>query len=153
MPADGREGARKDHRRTRERRVRTGVIERGAIGRRAQTISSMRRAFAKRAALMVALVAQLADAVTFVVAIRVGVPLEAEANPLAREAYGAVGLGGLIALKLAGVALAIALLAVAELSWSTGSRGLRLVLLGCALVGAVGFFGAFTNVRAAFGIA
>ncbi len=104
-------------------------------------------------ALLVAVAAQLADAVTFAVAVRAGVPLADEANPIARAIYPVIGLGGVVDLKLAGLAVLVLLLALSERLRIGRSGGLRLVVVGGALIAIAGVVGALANVGAALSVA
>ena len=107
----------------------------------------------RRRALLFAVAAQLADAVTFVAAIGAGVPLVGEANPLARAIYPVAGSGGVVDLKLAGVAALVALLAFGE-RWRPNRAGsFRFVLVGAVIIGLVGTVGTIANMTAALSLA
>ena len=75
---------------------------------------SGRRTAIARLALIVAVVVQLTDGLTFVAGLRSGVPLQAESNPIARDLYSSYGLVCVFDLKLVGVALIIVAVAVAQ---------------------------------------
>lgn len=101
-----------------------------------------------RWALLAAVVLQLTDGITFAVGMRLGVPINVEANPLARLLYVDYGLLGVIGLKLAAVALALVLLALAQHGAPHWHVGRRRVLVGSAVVGFAGILGTFANVWA-----
>ncbi len=107
----------------------------------------------RRRALLFAVATQLADAVTFVAAVGAGVPLVGEANPLARAIYPVAGSGGVVDLKLVGVAALVALLAFGERWRPDRSSGLRFVLVGATIIGLAGLVGAIANVSAALSVA
>jgi hypothetical protein len=98
-------------------------------------------------ALLFALAAQLADALTFVAGARAGVPLVDEANPLARALVPVAGLGGVVDLKLLGVAALFGMLALGE-RLLTARSARRYVLVGGALIGLAGLVAALVNVSA-----
>ena len=118
-----------------------------------QQPSDGRQAVLRRRVLLFAVAAQLADAVTFVAAIGAGVPLVGEANPLARAIYPVAGSGGVVDLKLAGVAALVALLAFGE-RWRPNRVGsFRFVLVGAVIIGLVGTVGTIANMLAALSLA
>ena len=98
-------------------------------------------------ALLFALAAQLADALTFVAGARAGVPLVDEANPLVRALVPVAGLGGVVDLKLLGVAALFGMLALGE-RLLTARSARRFVLVGSALIGLAGLVAALVNVSA-----
>lgn len=84
------------------------------------------------------LIAQLADAVSFAIAIsRYGIAIES--NGLAAELYRSAGLGGVLWAKLAVIVVAIILLAV------TAHRFPRLLVWGGAAATSLGLLGVLTN--------
>ena len=107
----------------------------------------------RRSVLLFAVAAQLADAVTFVGAVRAGVPIVDEANPLARAILPVLGLGGVVDFKLVGVAALVSVLAIGERMWPARAGGLRFVLAGAAVIGLVGLVGALANTGAALSLA
>ena len=94
-----------------------------------------------RVLLAVLLVAQLADAATFSVAIPI-LGIGVESNGLAAVLYHWQGMGGVLALKGAAIVATIGLLV---LVWN---RAPRIFYFGGATATTVGAFGAFTNVLA-----
>lgn len=83
--------------------------------------------------------AHLADLVTFLAAASV-LPIEGEGNPLARYAYSHAGPWGVVALKVAGIALVLWVLnGVAD---STGKS------IAVGVIAAMGLLGAATNLGA-----
>jgi len=105
----------------------------------------------RRGALLFALAAQLADTVTFVLAVRAGVPLVDEANPVARALLPVAGLGAVVDFKLLGVAALVGVIALGERLLPARSGG-RFLLAGCALVGLAGLGAALVNVGAALAL-
>ena len=101
-----------------------------------------------RWALLAAVVAQLTDGLTFAAGLRLGVPLEAEANPLARLLYVELGLLGVIGFKLAVVALVLVLVSLAQLTAPHVAVGRRRVLVGSAVFGIAGVLGTVANLWA-----
>lgn len=101
-----------------------------------------------RWALLAAVVVQLADGLTFAAGLRLGVPLEAEANPLARLVFVDFGMLGVLGLKLAAVALVILLVGLAQHGTPNVAAGRRRVLVGSAVVGAAGVIGTAANLWA-----
>ena len=101
-----------------------------------------------RWALVVAVVAQLTDGLTFAAGIRSGIPLEAEANPLARLLFGEFGMLGVIGFKLAAVALVLGLVGLAQIAAPHVGAGRRRVLVGSAVVGIAGALGTVANLWA-----
>jgi hypothetical protein len=85
--------------------------------------------------------AQLADAVSFRVAIE-SVGIGAEANPVAQALFRAAGPDGVLAVKLVATTCAVVLLAV------LASRFRRLLVLGGATATSIGLLGAVSNVVA-----
>lgn len=98
-----------------------------------------------RWALVGAVVAQLTDGLTFVAGLRTGIPLEAEANPLARLLFGASGLAGVIDFKLAALALIMVAIAVAQHVAPGRAVGRRRVLIATAVIAAGGAIGTLAN--------
>lgn len=98
-----------------------------------------------RWALLTAVVVQLTDGLTFAAGIRLGVPLEVEANPLARLLFGEFGMLGVIGFKLAAVALVLVLVGLAQHVTTNGAAGRRRVLVGSAVVGSAGALGTAAN--------
>ncbi len=98
-----------------------------------------------RWALLGAVVAQLADGLTFVAGLRSGIPLEAEANPVARLLYQGLGLAGVIDFKLATLALIVVIVAVVQHVAPRRAVGRRRVLLATIVVAAGGAIGTFAN--------
>ena len=94
-----------------------------------------------RVLLAILLVAQLADAATFSVAIPT-LGIGVESNGLAAMLYHWQGMGGVLALKAGAIVLTIGLLVLA---WP---RAPRVFYIGGATGTTVGAFGAFTNVLA-----
>jgi len=94
-----------------------------------------------RALLTILLVAQLADAATFSVAIPV-LGIGVESNALASLMYHWQGMGGVLALKGAAILLTLGLLIVA---WP---RAPRIFYIGGATGTTVGAIGALSNVTA-----
>ena len=105
----------------------------------------------RRVALLFALAAQLADAVTFVAGARAGVPLVDEANPLARALVPVAGLAGVVDLKLLGELALFGVLALGE-RLLTPRSARRFVLVGSALIGLAGLVGTLVNVIAAMSL-
>ena len=101
-----------------------------------------------RLALLAAVVVQLADGLTFAAGLRLGVPLEAEANPLARLVFVDFGVLGVISLKLAAVALVILLVGLAQHGTPNVAAGRRRVLVGSAVIGVAGVIGTAANLWA-----
>lgn len=96
-----------------------------------------------RALLTILLVAQLADAATFSVAIPL-LGIGVESNPLAALVYHWQGMGGVLALKGAAIVITLALLVLVS------ERSPRIFYVGGAAGTTVGAFGAFTNGLAVF---
>ena len=94
-----------------------------------------------RVLLTVLLLAQLADAATFSVAIPI-LGIGVESNGIAALIYHWQGMGGVLALKGAAILATLALLVVAS------SRAPRIFYFGGATATTVGAFGAITNVWA-----
>jgi Domain of unknown function (DUF5658) len=98
-----------------------------------------------RWALLAAVVVQLADCLTFAAGLRLGVPLAAEANPLARLLFHGSGLLGVIGLKLAAIALVLVLVGVAQHLAPHVEASRRRVVVGSAVVGIAGLLGTAAN--------
>ena len=92
-----------------------------------------------RALLAALLIAQLADAATFSVAIPL-LGIGVESNGLAALMYHWQGMGGVLALKGAAIVLTLGLLVIAS------TRAPRIFYVGGAAGTTVGLFGAFSNV-------
>jgi hypothetical protein len=101
-----------------------------------------------RWALLAAVALQLTDGLTFAAGIRLGMPLEVEANPLARLLFGEFGMPGVIGFKLAAVALVLGLIALAQRVAPHVAAGRRRVLVGSAVVGVAGVLGTAANLWA-----
>ena len=101
-----------------------------------------------RWALLAAVVVQLTDGLTFAAGIRLGIPLEVEANPLARFLFGEFGMLGVIGFKLAAVALVLVLVGLAQIVAPHVGAGHRRVLVGSAVVGIAGVLGTVANLWA-----
>lgn len=124
--------------------------ERGADRLRPE--ETVRGGVMRRRALLFAVAAQLADAVTFVAALGAGVPIGGEVNPLARAIYPISGSGGVVNLKLIGVLALVAVLALGERWRPDRSRGPRFVMAGGTIIGFAGLVGAIANVGAALSL-
>ncbi len=98
-----------------------------------------------RWALLGAVVAQLADGLTFVAGLRSGIPLQAEANPVARLLYDVLGLAGVIDFKLAALALVVVIVAIAQHVAPQRTVGRRRVLLAATVIAAGGAIGTLAN--------
>ena len=98
-----------------------------------------------RWALLGAVLVQITDSLTFAAGLRSGIPLEAEANPVARHLYGSFGIAGVIDVKLAVVAAIILALALAQRVAPRQSIGRRRVLVGAVVLAAGGLFGTVAN--------
>jgi hypothetical protein len=98
--------------------------------------------------LLAAVVVQLTDGFTFAAGIRLGVPLEVEANPLARLIFGEFGMLGVMGFKLAAIALFLGFVALAQLGAPHFGAGRRRVLVGSAVVGMAGVLGTVANLSA-----
>ena len=94
-----------------------------------------------RVLLTVLLLAQLADAATFSVAIPI-LGIGVESNGIAALIYHWQGMGGVLALKGAAIVATLGLLVIAS------SRAPRIFYFGGATATTVGAFGAVTNVWA-----
>ena len=103
---------------------------------------------AARWVLLAAVVVQLTDGLTFAAGLRLGVPLEAEANPLARILFVDIGMLGVIGFKLAAVALVLGLIGLAQIVAPHVGAGRRRVLVGSAVVGIAGVLGTVANLSA-----
>jgi Domain of unknown function (DUF5658) len=101
-----------------------------------------------RVALLAAVVVQLADGLTFAAGLRLGVPLEAEVNPLARLVVVEFGVLGVVGFKLAAVALVLVLVGLAQHVTPNVAAGRRRVLVGSAVVGVAGILGTAANLWA-----
>jgi hypothetical protein len=101
-----------------------------------------------RWALLVAVVMQLTDGLTFAAGLRLGVPLRVEANPLARHLFADFGLLGVIGFKLAGIALILVLVGLAQRVAPHAAAGRRRVIVGSAVVGIAGILGTVANLWA-----
>ena len=119
---------------------------------RPRSDDAVRGGVLRRRALLFAVAAQLADAVTFVAALGAGVPIVGEANPLARAVYPMSGSGGVVNLELIGVLALVAVLALGERWRPDRSRGPRFVMVGGTIIGFAGLIGAIANVGAALSL-
>ena len=98
-----------------------------------------------RWALLGAVLVQITDSLTFAAGLRLGLPLEVEANPVARHLYGSFGVAGVIDVKLAVVAAIIVAVALAQRVAPRQSIGRRRVLIVAAVIAAGGLFGTVAN--------
>jgi hypothetical protein len=103
--------------------------------------------------LLVAVVAQLGDAFTFAGAMRFGVPISVESNPVMSLAYQAHGLAGPVELKMALIAVMICLVVLGQRMIGVPALRRSLVVAASALVGGAGLLGCLSNMHAlvAFG--
>jgi hypothetical protein len=99
--------------------------------------------------LLIAVVAQLADAVTFSGAMRAGVPISAESNPLMSLLYGVHGVAGPVEFKMAAIAAMVSLVALGQLVVGARARRFGLVVAASTLIGSVGLLGSLSNINAA----
>ncbi len=98
-----------------------------------------------RWALLGAVLVQITDGLTFAAGLRWGLPIEVEANPVARHLYGSFGIAGVIDVKLAVVAGIILALALAQHVAPRRSVGRRRVLVGAVVLAVGGLFGTVAN--------
>jgi hypothetical protein len=98
--------------------------------------------------LLVAVVAQLGDAFTFAGAVRLGVPISAESNPVMALAYRADGLAGPIELKMAAIAMMICLVVLGQRMVGVPAFRRSLVVAASGLIGGVGLLGCLSNIHA-----
>jgi hypothetical protein len=99
--------------------------------------------------LLIAVVAQLADAVTFSGAMRVGVPISAESNSLMSLLFRVDGVAGPIEFKMAAIAAMVGLVALGQLAVGARARRFGLVVAASTLIGSVGLLGSLSNINAA----
>lgn len=98
--------------------------------------------------LLAAVVAQFADAFTFATAIRSGIPITAESNPVMAFAYQADGLVGPVELKMVAITMMVLLVAAGQLSARLPAVRQAVVVGASVLIGCIGVVGSLSNLHA-----